>query len=452
LLEDLPAETVITVGFSGGRDSVVLLDALSRLLPNDGSRLKALHVHHGLSKYADEWADFCTQFAAERGVHCAIHHASIKSDGAGLEAAARLARFSAFAEAGASVVALAHHLDDQAETVLLRLFRGSGVHGLAAMPRLRQQANQQILWRPFLDQARAELENYAARHALQWVEDDSNAYQYFTRNYLRHTVLPELASRFPAVKLILGRTAQLADEASVLLDERAEEDLAACQSAQDSSALGLVQLQQLAPARLRNLLRYWLKLQGWPAPEMHTLLEWQKQLECADAGSMAVLSYSAGECRLWQGNAYCVSRTQNLLKPVELTELPSLQNSSLAFGDGVINCCDKMSITGGEHDVNSYILRLDKAAVENAFQQDNTLRFASRSGGEKLQLAANRPNRPLKKHLQDSGFPPWVKASFPLMFIGETLVGCFGIGVKFDWLPKPNSDCFIFVWYPRIPK
>ena len=193
----------IAVALSGGRDSIVLLDALAALAPDMGFALSALHVHHGLSANADAWVAFCGKECAKRGVPLAVHRAEIRrAAGESLEARARAARYAALAAVDADIVALAHHADDQAETLLLQLLRGAGPEGLAAMPgRHRPMHKGRALLRPFLALPRATIDAYATARRLAWVDDESNANTGVKRNFIRHDVAPRLAGQpFRAIR------------------------------------------------------------------------------------------------------------------------------------------------------------------------------------------------------------------------------------------------------------
>src|SRR5512145_2242392 len=197
----VPARSSILVGLSGGADSVVLLHLLQQLAPHFSWRLSALHVHHGISPNADAWADFCADL-------CARHHITLHVERVdiapllqhGIEAAARKLRHAAFAEQSCDFVALAHHADDQAETLLLQLLRGAGVRGASAMAQFAERTGSATVIRPLLHISREEILDYAVTHQLHWMEDESNADDSYPRNYLRHRVLPLLGEKFPAYR------------------------------------------------------------------------------------------------------------------------------------------------------------------------------------------------------------------------------------------------------------
>ncbi|MEJ2173934.1 MAG: tRNA lysidine(34) synthetase TilS, partial [bacterium] len=209
----------LVLGLSGGVDSIVLLHLLHAAAPRYGYTLGALHVHHGLSPNADAWARHCRRACRTLGVPLSVRRVQVAARGGrGLEAAAREARHAAMLRARADAIVLAHHLDDQAETVLLQLLRGAGPRGASAMPAVGRLGDKPLL-RPLLEARREDIVRYAQRHGLEWVEDESNARESFTRNYLRHRIGPLLAARFPRWRESLARAAR--HFAGVQADERA---------------------------------------------------------------------------------------------------------------------------------------------------------------------------------------------------------------------------------------
>lgn len=286
----------LCVGLSGGRDSVVLLHLLADL--GLAGRLSAMHVHHGLSPRADLWADFCRDFCAKLGVPLQVEHVAVPRDsGLGLEAAARNARYAAFATCGAECLLLAHHQGDQAETLLFNLLRGAGVAGAAGMPAERRQGGLRLL-RPLLAAPRRQIEAYATAAGLAWVEDESNADVGFSRNFLRHDVLPVLEKRFPATVERLAAAAENFAEADQLLAELAAQDWAATAVA---DALPLQALRRLSHPRLKNLLRYRLRGLGWSLPVASRLDEFARQLLEAGPGRRPQLHLPEGDMAVRRG-------------------------------------------------------------------------------------------------------------------------------------------------------
>ena len=222
------------IAFSGGLDSTVLLHLLADLAKTELlPALSAIHIHHGLQTAADAWPQHCQVVCDALGVPLLIERVKVQP-GASLERAARDARYAVFsAQTLANDVLLTgQHRDDQAETLLFRLLRGAGVRGLSGMPQQRP-VGQGTLIRPLLAVTRAELERYAQAHSLSWIEDPSNQHRQFSRNYLRHQVMPALSERWPQAQANMARSAAHLRDAQGLLDELAQMDLAQAGTAHD---------------------------------------------------------------------------------------------------------------------------------------------------------------------------------------------------------------------------
>lgn len=294
----IDAADTLYVGLSGGCDSVVLLHLLSRL--DLTGRVGAIHVHHGLSPNADAWADFCADYCRRLAIPLICARVAVdRNSGQGIEAAARAARYAAFAEllpAGACVL-LAQHRGDQAETLLFNLLRGAGVAGAAAMRAERGAGALRIL-RPLLDSSRAEIEAHARQHGLAWIEDESNGDTRLSRNFLRHEVLTAINRHFPAAEATLAQAAGNFAEAADLLDELAALDW---QSAADGEAARLPVLRGLSFPRLKNLLRWRLRLLGWQPPVAARLDEFARQILVAGPDRHPELRLPAGKMRLARG-------------------------------------------------------------------------------------------------------------------------------------------------------
>lgn len=257
----------LAVGLSGGIDSVVLLHALAR---RGWHRLSALHVHHGLSPNADRWAAFCEELCTGLALPCECVRVTVEHGTRdGPEAAARRARHAAFAAASADWILLAHHRDDQAETLLFNLLRGTGLAGAAAM---RERSGR--LLRPFLGIGRAAIEAYAVAHRLDWIEDESNADLRHSRNFLRRRILPEIGGRFPAAARNLAAAAARFAEANELLDMLARADIGET----DEFPVSVASLAKLDAVRARNALRYLLARREVQIPSEARLRETLRQL------------------------------------------------------------------------------------------------------------------------------------------------------------------------------
>lgn len=280
-------------------DSVSLLHVLARLRNEAGLpfQLSAIHVNHGISPMADAWQDQCATFCENlavpsRTVCVAVERGSQD----GLEAAARRARHAVFAGLDVDLVMLAHHRDDQAETLLFNLLRGTGLAGAAAM----REKNGRLL-RPWLSIDRSAIADYASRHRLAWCDDESNADIRHTRNFLRHKVLPTVRERFPAASKNLAAGAGRFAEALDLLDDLARLDLA---NGSPDFPLDLHSLKRLDEPRARNVLRYLLDLNGVRIPAEARLREGLRQLLQAADDRHPVIAFGAHQLRRRRGRVY----------------------------------------------------------------------------------------------------------------------------------------------------
>lgn len=295
----------LVVGLSGGCDSLVLLHLVVGVA--GGSAVSAIHVHHGLSPNADDWLEFCQKQCAGLNVPLICRRVAVdRVSGQGIEAAARSARYEAFVDAlpAGSALLLAQHRGDQAETLLFNLFRGCGLSGAAAIRPQRYHHGLRIL-RPLLSTARAEIECWARAHQLDWIDDESNDDRRFSRNFLRHEVMPAICQRFPAAEASLARAAGAFAEASDLLDEMAAADWLLVQHGESAR---MSMLRKLSTPRLKNLLRWRLRCLNWQAPVAARLEEFVRQLQKAGPDRHPELVLPTGKMRVAAGLLHWVSR------------------------------------------------------------------------------------------------------------------------------------------------
>lgn len=295
----------LCVGLSGGRDSVALLAALVDL-GREGA-VSALHIHHGLSPAADDWACFCVDLGVRLGVAVQVRRVVVAPRGEGVEAAARAARYHAFAQEGACNLLLGHHRDDQAETVLFNLLRGCGVAGAAGIPAERRFPGQRIL-RPLLGVGRNAISGYLQGRDLPWIEDESNADTALSRNFLRRTILPPLEARFPGAGERLAAAAGRFAAADALLGELAGLDW---ERLSLGETLPLASARSLSAPRLANLLRGRLRHLGWQPPTASRLDEFVRQILAAGPGKRPELHLPAGRMAVRRG-ALCWIATEAL--------------------------------------------------------------------------------------------------------------------------------------------
>ena len=415
------------LALSGGRDSVTLLDLLRPLCAARGIALSAAHVHHGLSAHADDWAAFCEALCRRAGVALHTLRVSVeRADSTSVEAAARHARYRALAalagEAGADTVVLAQHADDQAETLLLQLMRGAGPHGLAAMA--PQRSAHAIAWlRPLLDVPRSAIDAHVAAHAIEHVDDDSNASMRFRRNALRQHVVPLLRTIAPGYPHTLVRAAALAGEAAALADELAELDAGgAC----DGATLSRTRLAALAPHRARNLLRWFLRGQGLRMPSSARLAQMLAQLARAAPDARVALVHERVVIGV-QGDRVIVHAP-----PPPPFECTWHGERALALPHGTLGFDPQAG-----------------AGLRTAAPDARVWTVRARRGGEYLTLDASRPRRPLKALLHDASMPVWERDALPLVFCGNALAAVPGVGV--DVAFRTDTDGVCVRWRPNAP-
>ncbi|WP_413706764.1 tRNA lysidine(34) synthetase TilS [Ralstonia sp. Ralssp110] len=411
---------IVAIALSGGRDSAALLHA-SAAWRDSGARVQlvALHIHHGLQADADVWECACQRMAEAAGVAFYARRVHVAIDaGQGVEEAARDARYAALealcAQTGASILLTAHHQDDQAETVLLQLMRGAGLHGLAAMPMAR--AGAVTLLRPWVDAPRSEIELYAHTHALSWVEDPSNTDARYARNALR-PLLSGMANHFPAYREALSRSAGHLADAAALIDEIARADLMHIASA---DGLDVAALIALSAPRQRAVLRAWLADSGMRALSTRRLEDLRTQLiDARDDGALCI-ELSAVQVRRYRGVARVDAGANEALEPVAVAigatafepELRTEQRVNVAAWGGTLLFAPVAS---------------DGVAAQAL---KAPLSLSPRRGGERIVLRSGAPSRALKQAYQEAGIPAWERQRLPLLYAGEMLVFAAGLGMN----------------------
>ncbi len=441
----------VCVGLSGGRDSVVLLAVLAELAPALALRLSAIHVHHGLSAHANDWLRFCQQLCDRLAIPLQTAQVAVAHDsGNGLEAAARHARYAAFADCQADFLLLAHHRDDLAETMLFNLLRGAGVLGAAGMrderdiPRADAGERGPLrLLRPLLTSSRADIEAWAASRELRWVDDESNTDLRFSRNFLRHRIMPELAAHFAQPTLALARAANNFVEAQGLLDELAAVDWQA--GLGSAQRLRLATFVSLTPERGRNLLRYALRQAGAGLPDAVALEELRRQLAAEVVNPRIELPAGAAVCYAWQGELWIEPAVPLPSQPQAWSGEASVPwaGGQIHFQPCVGSGISLAKIAAAQAAAAALSSRVGSHAGQ-APQSACWLRV--REGGERLKLAANRPHRTLKHLFQEMAVPPWRREWLALLWVGDELAWADGLGVAVGYACAPGEAGVLPVW------
>jgi tRNA(Ile)-lysidine synthase len=418
---DLPRQ--FCVAFSGGVDSSVLLHALVALRAEHRDwSVRAMYVDHQLQAASEIWGERCKAVAFELNVDFAVLKVEVDRDSVeGLESAARNARYGALRQAlrPQEILLTAHHADDQAETVLMALLRGSGVQGLAAMPVSKPWPPGWHM-RPLLSFTRSAIEKWARDQGITGIDDPTNQVLRHDRNFLRHEVLPLLSSRWPAAAANIARGADHAGESLELLEEIAAADLSACCL---GAALRIDALFALSGPRRRNLLRYWLRSQGLRMPSTRKLAGLELDLRVAAPDRIPTVRWLDVELFWHRGLLYARSEqpelpsqiSWNWREPLRLPALGSLSLQPAAAGLATDKLPDML-----------------------------TVKF--RAGGERIRLPGREHRHHLKKLLQESGVLPWWRDRMPLLFAGKKLVAVGDLFVGDEFIARDGQPASSVVW------
>ncbi|WP_370446404.1 tRNA lysidine(34) synthetase TilS [Glaciimonas sp. PCH181] len=433
------APSALAIAYSGGLDSSVLLALTAAYAAARQIKLYAFHVHHGISPNADEWLAHCAAECTRLNVSFDARHIALgNTDKTGVEEAARNRRYAALGEMcrqhQVPLLLAAHHVDDQAETVLLQLLRGSGVAGLSGMDTLNTAPTllgdpTLLMARPLLAVSRAQLEAYAADHSITYVEDESNQDSRYARNALRHQLMPVLSQYFVGFQERLTRTAGHMQSSQKLLVELAAQDMAACAG---DNCLELEKVRQLSAARIDNLLRYWFGLHDLRMPSSAWLSEMRDQLLSAKADAQLCVTHPECHIRRHRNRVFLTPRDD--LDREEIDPHPFRWNgeTEIAF-----------PIYGG-------VLHFDAAeqGVASDWLRQQSLQLQYRSGGERLKLAHNRPTKALKYLYQAADIPAWERTCLPTVLAGGKLLFAAGIGFDCHQLAPEGSGNISLRWKP----
>lgn len=396
------------VAYSGGCDSHVLLHALVALRPQISPEIKAIHINHGLSPLANEWEEHCRLTCEKLDVPYVAISVNARAKKSSPEEAARHARYAEWKKLLKinEVLLLAHHQDDQAETLLIQLMRGAGVKGLASMP-AQQAFADGLLSRPLLGFLREELYCYALDNNLHWIDDPSNFDTDFDRNFLRHDIIPLLETRWPGLKKTLSRTASHQAEASDLLNGLAEQDW---QQVQSGEQIKISALAQLNVQRQRNLLRYWIgQVRKLALPDTVHLHRIINEVLTAAEDAKPEVTWSGGEVRRYQGLLYAQTKTSEIDEKLTL-RWPNIEQA-LALPLSNMNLVSTASMGEG----------LSQGKLKN---REYSIRF--RQGGETCRPAGRGQTHQLKKLFQEWQIPPWRRGQIPLFFVDNELAAVVG--------------------------
>ncbi|MBV1881352.1 MAG: tRNA lysidine(34) synthetase TilS [Pseudomonadales bacterium] len=417
----------LLVGYSGGVDSQVLLHICAELRSTiPGLTVRAIHIHHGLSENADQWKNHCQQSCDGLNIPLVTEKVQVEKQKGGIEAAARTLRHNQFRQhlKPNEVLVLAHHQDDQAETVLYRLMRGAGVKGLSGMESTKgplfktdmeskleakpDSSESMSVIRPFLFSPKKHIISYAEDNALHWVEDESNEDVHFSRNFLRHKILPELEQHWPHAVKSITRASRHCREADELCGELAKQDAKQCDG--EEGRLQIQELRLLSDVRQRNLLRFRIQELALPMPSEAVMFNIQQALLHSDDTAQPLVSWGNVEARRYQGELYFIK------------SLPPFENNVAVPWDA------KSSIRWEPLQKTIAICSASQGLRQD--YQGQLLVLRVRQGGERCRPYGRAAgSQTLKKLFQEYSVQPWLRDRWPLLYCDDTLIALPGLFV-----------------------
>jgi len=423
----------IYVGYSGGLDSHVLLHGAVAILGSE--RVVALHINHQLSELACDWAEHCAQVCRALRVDLQTYTVDVHRQVSSTENAARAARYQVFERilSEHDTLLLAHHQNDQAETVLYRLLRNSGPRGLAGIPSTRTVGKGRLL-RPFLPLPRSELDCYAREHQLHWIDDPSNIDLIHDRNYLRHKVIPALGQRWPDFAARIASSASLCQQADALSSDLADIDLKKLGDKQErlGRSVNLSSLVALSSLRQANVLRHWARLHCQSPPGYHSVMAVLESVLPAGQDRTPLVAWSGGEWRRFNGRLFLLPGGWREQVPVASEWQPE---TPLTLADG-----STLSATP-TNDSGLQLLPGEQLLVK------------FRSGGERCHPAGRLGSRSLKKLLKEYQLEPWLRDRIPLIYKhsvvgekGEQLVAVGDLWVCQDFIVTGGNSVYRLRW------
>jgi tRNA(Ile)-lysidine synthase len=428
VLQSLPECEGYLVAYSGGMDSHVLLHSLNALRRNLNAGISVIHVNHGLSGYAPDWARHSRNVCEALGLPCEIVEIDARPPrGESPESWARRKRYDAFARRLGTgwMLLTAHHKDDQAETLLLQLFRGAGPAGLSAMP-ITQPFGSGWHGRPLLDYSRRELGEYAMRHGLQWIEDESNQDTGVDRNYIRHRIMPAVRRHWPGALEALARSARHQGEASALLDHLARTDLASLARGAKPVRLSIAGLVGLSIPRQKNLIRRWLQVLQLPRPTTAQLQRVVDDAIAAGSAARPCVSWPGVEVRRYRDYLYA-GRPLDAHEPAQVISWDLAQPVAIAHGR----------------------LRAEPGVgngVKASRCRRNQLEIRYRKGGETIRPVGRQHHHALKKLFQERGVPPWLRDRVPLLYSDGLLAAVPGMWIDHQFSADDDEPSWRITW------
>lgn len=426
-LQNINRASHIYIAYSGGIDSHVLLHFCA-LQPELKPKITAVYVHHGLQPKAESWAVHCQAEAEKLAVSFQLLRVNAHpKNGQSPEEAARDARYQALESllSDGDVLLVAQHQEDQLETVLLQLFRGAGVQGLAAMPASTPFGKGQML-RPFLEVSKQVIQDYAQIHHLNWVDDPTNECDDFDRNFLRNQIVPLLKTRWPAVAKTVSRSAGHCANAQQLLTELAQDLLTPILNRADNT-LAISKLSKLDSNKQQLLIRQWFKQQNLQMPSSRFIEDIFKTVIAAKPSSNPQLKKAGMVIRRYQDKLYCCKDLPDF-KNLAGLDWPQSENKIVLPDNSILQ----------RHPVAS--------GIPASLWQTTTATIRFRQGGEKISLVGRKGQHTLKNLFQEAAIPPWERDLIPLLYFDEVLVAVADLWLNSQVQKYGSGLCYQLEW------
>ena len=419
----------VCLALSGGLDSMVLLHLMHAHL-NGKYKIRAIHVNHNLNENSNDWSNFCKKQCSQLGIDLTIESIHPENNGSGLEASARDERYQVIKEnlTQNELLLTAHHKDDQLETILFRIFRGTGINGLRGIAHYKDDKSHIIL-RPLLHYSRADLEGYAAANKIKWIEDDSNEDTSFDRNYIRNLLVPKIKERWSRAEESAHRLSIIAAENYELLNELALEDLS---EESDLESVGIDCFDSHSIPRIKNMIRFLIEKNDMDMPSMHILNSGLIDL-INDDEKTSEIKWGNFVIRRFNKRLYFLNKTiaMPLIPPDKIT-WSIHQSIDLHYPIGSL----ETDFSNGSG------ISLDKCS-EN-------LQIKFRKGGEKISLGTKKTPKTLKDFFNEKKILPWTRDKIPLIYDDQHLICIGDFWINDDFIANQKERSFVIQWNTKM--
>ena len=421
--------TKFTIALSGGVDSMVLLDLLSKA-KRSSDVIKAIHINHNLHESSKEWVDFAKDACKKYKLPLIIESINPKQEGFGLEAEAREQRYKKFKEIilDNECLLTAHQLDDQIETTLFRIFRGTGLDGLRSI-RKKAKFGKGLLFRPLINIPREAIEQYAKLNDIKWIEDPSNKNIDFDRNYLRNNIVPSIKKRWPNAQKTITRLSSLAENNQKLLHELAKEDIGEIEK---FNVLDIGILSNKSSLRINNIFRFMILKNKMGIPSLKVLENGIETLINAKSDS-PIITWDGFSIRRYKNTLYFFNPDlkQDEIRPLKMKW----------FIDETIN------LVGNRGSIQARFIKGQGIALNKC---PKSLEIKYRKGGEQIKPSGHKITKSLKNLFQENNVLPWVRDQIPLFYLDEELISVGDLWFNQDYKAKEQEDGFLISWDRNI--